>query len=212
MDVEPGRSDPVVTKSTVEVYSRFQLSRLIRADDSQVQTGGIIKVSPVRIREAADPEEPRPLEMNSEDGAFYEGGGIRGFTPPQPIMDRMLVSVSTPKERLEISAGTRVTMQSTPTTLPRGQRVGQVASGNPRVTFATGPFEDKEATRTVQNEAAHRGGTQRRTIFGDDTFGMDSARKRTPEKSSEKHTTLIEVRSWLRSSVAVDARGPDRPL
>ena len=149
----------------------------------------------MRVRKVAESEGLRPLEMNHEDGGSSEGGGIRGFTPPQPIMNRMPVGIPTPKGRLEISTGMEVTMQSTPATLPRGQQQAeQVTFRKPKVTFAMGPLKEKGAGRSVRNETLPRSGAQRKTIFEDDVFGTASALKRSPVDSSEKHTALIEVR------------------
>jgi len=79
----------------------------------------------------------------------------------------------------------------------------------PKVTFATGQFKEKERARTVQNETTPRSGAQRRSIFEDDVFGMNSARKRSPVKSSEKHATLIEV--WSCLALIQCSRGRPRP-
>ena len=210
MDVEPYRSDPVVATSPMKVHSCSQLSGVIRTDNSQIQTSGITKASPVHIRELAKPEKLRPLDTNPEDGGPSEGGGIRGFTPPQPIMNRMPVRISTPMERLEINTGIKVTMQSTPATLPhRQQQPGQGMVKKPKVTFATGQFKEKEAVRAVQNETTPRSGAQRRSIFEDDMFGTNSAGKRSPAKNSEKHATLIEV--WSCLTLIQCNRGRSRP-
>ena len=148
--------------------------------------------------------------MNPEDGGNSEGDGIRGFTPPQPIMNRIPVGILTPRERLGINAGTKVTMESTPATLSRGQQQGgQIVFRKPKVTFATGQFKEKEAVRTVQNETTPRGGAQRRSIFEEDMFGTNSAWKRPPAKSSEKHATLVEV--WSRLTLIQCMRGRSRP-
>lgn len=152
-------------------------------------------------RELAEPEELRRLEINPDDGETSEGG-IDSFTLPQPIMNRMLVGISTPKERLEINAGVEVNAQSTRATMPRGQQQAErMTFRKPKVTFATTPFEEKEASRPVQNETTPRTGVRRRTIFEDDVFGVDSAWKRAPAKSPDKHTALIEVRSRFGFSV-----------
>ena len=162
------------------------------------------------IRELPESEELRPLETNPEDGQSSETGVVRSFTPPQPIMNRMPVGISAPKERLEITAGMGMAAQPTPATLPRGrQRAGQVTFRKPKVTFAASPFE-KETVRPAQNETTPRSGAQRRTIFEGDVFGANNAWKRSPAKSSEKHTALIEVRSRLRFSVTGNGRGPDQ--
>ena len=79
----------------------------------------------------------------------------------------------------------------------------------PKVTFATGQFKEKEAVRTVQNETTPRGGAQRRSIFEEDMFGTNSAWKRPPAKSSEKHATLVEV--WSRLTLIQCMRGRSRP-
>jgi len=163
----------------------------------------------VRIREFAKPEGLRPLETNPEDGGSSEGGGICGFTPPQPITNRIPVGISTPRERLEISTGMKVTMESTPATLPRGQQRGQMMFRKPKVTFATGQFKEKEAVRAVQNETTPGSGAQRKSIFEEDMFGMNSAWKRPPAKSSEKHATLIEV--WSCLTLIQCNRGCSRP-
>ena len=209
MDVEPHGSDPVVAMSPMKVCSCSQLSGVIRADDSQSQTGGIIKASPVRIRELAGSEELRPLETNPEDGRSSEGSGIRGFTPPQSIMNRFPVGISTPRERLEIGTGMKVTMQSTPATLPRGQQQAGQMFRKPKVTFATGQLKEKEGVRTVQNETTPRSGAQRRSIFEEDMFGTSSAWKRPYAKSSEKHANLIEV--WSCLTLIQCNRGRSRP-
>lgn len=189
MKVEPYRSDPAVTKSPTKVDSYSQLRSLIRADPL-TQTDGITKASEMRVREPPESKELRPLETSPRDRQSSDAGGISGFTPPQPIINRGLVGVSTPRERLEVGAGTEVTVQSTPGTLPRGrQRAGQT---KPKVTFATSPFE-KEAARSVQKETTPRNGVQRRTIFEDDVFGAGNAWERPAAKSSEKHSTLVGV-------------------
>ncbi|KAF9648425.1 hypothetical protein BDM02DRAFT_2277222 [Thelephora ganbajun] len=176
MDVEPDKSDPIVAESPMKV-----------------QTVGSVTALPARIRELAELEEPHPLEMNPDDGESLEGG-IRGFAPLQPIMDRMPVGISTPKERLGVSAGKEATVQSTPAMLPRGpQQTGQMTFRKPKVTFATTPFKETEAVRSVQSEITPRSGVQRRTIFEDDVFGTNGAWKLTPAKNSDKHFALIGV-------------------
>ena len=197
MDVEPYRFDPTVAKSPTEVYSYSNFSSLIHADDSWVQIDWITKASTMRIRELPEPSELCPLEKNPGDGQPPEAGGIRGFTPPQPIMNRMPVGISTPTERLEISAGPEVTAQSTPATLPRGrQQAGRITFGKQKVTFATSPLE-KGSVRFAQNEITPRSGVQRRTIFEDDVLGANSGWGRSPAKSSEKHSALVGVRCRL---------------
>jgi len=132
--------------------------------------------------------------MNPDNGESSEDG-IHAFMPPQPIIHRMPVGVSTPRERLGTGAGMNVTAQSTPATLPRGsQQVGQMTSRKVKVTFAATPFEERELARVIQNEATPRNGAQRRTIFEEDAFGTNNARKRTPAKNSNKHSALVEVR------------------
>ena len=161
---------------------------------------------PAHTREFAEPEELRRLEINPDDGESSEGG-IDSFALPQSIMNRMPVGISTPKGRLEIGAGVEVTAQSTPATLPRGQQQAErMTFRKPKVTFATTPFKEKEVFRPVQNEDTPRGGVQRRTIFEDDPFGTNGAWKKTPAKSPDKHTALVEVRSWLGFSVAEGVR------
>lgn len=152
-----------------------------------------MKASPMRARERVEPEELFPLEMNPENGESSEDW-IHDFVPPQPIIHRMPVGVSTPRERLETGADMNVTAQSTPVTLPRGsQQMGQMTSRKAKVTFAATPFEERELVRVIQNEATPRNGAQRRTIFEEDAFGTNSARKRTPAKNSNKHSALVEV-------------------
>lgn len=168
---------------------------MIRTKNSQIPTSGITKASPARTREYVEPEELRPLEVNPDDGEPPENG-IHGLTPPQPIMDRMPLGISTPKELSWANVGMDVARQSTPATLLRGpQQAGQMTFRKPKVTFATTPFKEKEAVRAFQNEATPRNGTQRRTIFEDDLFGTNGAWKRTPVKDSDKHSGLVEVRS-----------------
>jgi len=79
----------------------------------------------------------------------------------------------------------------------------------PKVTFATGHFKEKEAIRTIHNETTPRSGAQRRSIFEEDMFGTNSAWKRSPAKSSEKHATLIEV--WSCLTLIQCGRGRSRP-
>ena len=134
--------------------------------------------------------------MKPDNGESPEGRTY-GLTLPQPITDRMLVGISTPRERPWISAGMDGTAQATPATLPRGpQQMGQMPYRKQRVTFAATPFKE-EAVRSAQSTFTPRNGAQKRAVFGDEFFGMNSAWKRTPvkEKDSDKHSALIEVRS-----------------
>lgn len=148
----------------------------------------------MRVREPVELEELRQLEMKPDNGEPSEGGTC-GLTLRQPIMDRILVGISTPRERPWTSAGMDGTAQSTPAALPRGPRqVGQMPYGKQRVTFATTPFKE-ETVRSAQGAVTPRSGAQRRTIFEEDFFGMNSAWKRTPANDSDKHSALIEVRS-----------------
>ena len=148
----------------------------------------------MRVRELVDSDDTRPLEINPDDGGCPEAG-FHSFVLPQPIMDRMPVDISTPKEWLRNCADMDVIAQSTPTGLPRGpQRLAQMASRKPKVTFATTPFTEKEAARLVQDRVTPRSGAQRRTIFEDDMFGTSSARRQAPTKGSDKHSALIGVR------------------
>jgi len=150
----------------------------------------------MHIRGLAVAEEPRPLEMNPDDGGSSEGG-IPAFTLSQPIIDRMSVGISTPQEHLGIRVGMETNAQSTPATLPRGQQqAGYMTFRKPKVTFATTPSKGK-AVHYVQDEITPRGGAQRRTIFEGDAFGTNSAWKRMPATSSGEHSALIGVRSWL---------------
>ena len=195
MDLEPDQFDSIVVKSPTKVHSCFQVSALIRADSFQVRTSGITESPSVCVRELGGPDGSRPLEINSDDGQFL-GNGIDDFMFPQPIVDRMAVSTSPPKESSRIRAGLGVIAQSTPTTLPRGPpQSGRVALRKPRVTFATSPFEEKEALRSGPHEITPGSGTRRRTIFEDNMLGTRSAWKRTPEKGPENHSALIGVRS-----------------
>lgn len=147
------------------------------------------------IRKLVEPEKLRPLEMNPDGGESSEDG-VHGFTLPQPIMNRMLVGVATPKERLEIGARMDVSGESTPATLPRRlQQVGQMPLRKPKVTFATSSFKGKEAVRSLQNESTPRSGGQQRSIFEDNVFGIAGAWKRTPAKDSDKHSALVGVSS-----------------
>jgi hypothetical protein len=147
----------------------------------------------VRVLGLAEPEELRPLDMNSGDGESSEDG-IRGFTFPQSITNQMPVGMSAPKERLEISTGLEATAQSTPAILPRGQQQsGRMTFRKPKVTFATTPLKEKDVVWSAQNETTPSTGTQRRTIFENDGFGTNSAWKRAPAKSLEKHDALVEV-------------------
>lgn len=131
--------------------------------------------------------------MNPDNGESSEGG-IRGFILPQPIIHRIPVGISAPRERLGIDVGLDGAAQSTPATLPRGLRqVGEMTSRKAKVTFATTPFEEGEAVRAIQNEATPRNGARRKTIFEDDVFGTSSAWKRSPAKNPNKHSALIEV-------------------
>lgn len=163
----------------------------------------------MRVREPAGLKGLRPLEMNPDDGESSEDG-IRGFMLPQPIMGRMSpVGISTPKERLETGVGRDVTAQSTPATLPRGQhQAGEMTFRKPRVTFATTPFKEK-TVRSVRNETTPRNGAQRRTIFEGDVFGTNSAWKRTPAKSSDKHSALIKVRVQFNMIVGTQSQALD---
>ena len=148
----------------------------------------------MHTRELVEPEELRPLEMNPDNGESSEGW-IQGSTLPQPIMHRIPIDISTPREHLGIDADIDVTAQSTPPTLPRGPRqMGQMPFRKARVTFAATPFEEKEAARVFQGEATPRNGAQRKTIFEDDMFGTNGAWKRTPTKNSNKHSALVGVR------------------
>ena len=193
MDLEPDRFDPIVTRSPIEVHSRFQVSTLIRADASQIRPGGIVETSPVRVRKLFEPEEPRPLEINPGGGEYPMDGS---FTLAQPMADRMPVDIPTPIERLRISAGLGAIAQSTPSTLSRGpQQSVQVSSRKPRVTFATSPFKEMVGAGPVQNDITPRSGAQRRTIFEDDMLGTNGAWKRTPAKA-DKDSALIGVRNW----------------
>jgi hypothetical protein len=192
MDLEPDGFDPIVTKPPIEVYSHFQVSTLIRAEEAlQIRPGEIVETPPLLVRKLVEPEELRPLEINPDDGESPMGGG---FTLPQPIMDRMPVDIPTPIERLQIGTRMAAIAQSTPTALPRGQQQSvQTTFRKPKVTFATTPFEERETVRPVQNDMTPRSGAQRRTIFEDDMFGTNHARKRTPSKA-DKHSALIGVR------------------
>jgi len=53
-------------------------------------------MSPVRVQELVEPEEPRPFEMDSDNGESPESG-IQSFALPQPVMDRMPIDISRPK-------------------------------------------------------------------------------------------------------------------
>lgn len=193
--LDPDSFDPIVAKSPMKVYSCFQVSALIRADSFRIQDGRTKKILPVRVRELVEPEKPRLLEINPDYGESPEGG-IHNFMLPQPIMDRMSVDVSTPKESLRIRTGMEVMAQSTPATLPREkQQLGRATLRKPKVTFAT-PFTEKEAVRSGPNDGAPGSGTRRRTIFEDDLLGTKGAWKRTPEKGPEKHSALIGVRGF----------------
>lgn len=175
----------------------FELDRfdLVAAKSpTKIQTGEAMKISAMRVREpSVETEELRPLEMNPDDGKMLEGR-MRSFALPQPIMERMVVDAPAPQERSEISVNEDGIAQSTPTVLPRGpQQPGQATLRKQRVTFATSPFKEKGMIRSVQSEITPRGGGQRRTIFEDDMFGTPNIRKRTPAKSSQKHTALVGV-------------------
>lgn len=197
MDLEPDRLDPIVTESQTKVHSSFEVSTLIRADYLQIQAGGITKISPVRVREPVEAEELRPPEMNRSDGESPEGG-THNFTMTQLLMDPMPVDIPTPKGRSGINAGFASTAQSTPATLPRGpQHLGQMSLRKPRVTFATTPLKGKGVARPAQSGITPRSGAQRRTIFEGDVFGTNSAWKRLPSWSSDKHSTLVGVRAFL---------------
>lgn len=149
-------------------------------------------ISPVRVREVVESDEPRLLEINADIGGSPEDE-IHDFVPPQPIMDRMPVGVSPPKEGLRMRD---VIAQSTPTTLSRGpQQFGQGAFRKPKVTFATTPFKEKEAVRCGPSGITPGSGGRRKTVFEDNFLGRRSSWERTPEKGPEKHTALIGVRS-----------------
>ena len=163
----------------------------------------------MRVREPVELEELRQLEMKPDNGERSEGGTY-GLTLRQPIMDRILVGISTPRERPWTSVGMDGTAQSTPATVPRGpQQMGQMPYRKQRVTFATTPFKE-EAVRSAQGAVTPRSAAQKRTIFDDEFLGMNSAWKRTPANGSDKHSALIEVRPWL-CFCAVEYTGdPDR--
>lgn len=149
----------------------------------------------MRVRELFEPEEHRLVEINPDDGESPEGG-IHGFMLPRPIMERMPVDVSTPKEGLRIRAGLDVIAQSTPTRQPHGpQQLGRAALRKQKVTFAATPFKEKEAVHFGQSEITPGTETRLRTIFENDVLGTKSAWNRTPEKRQEDHSVLIEVRT-----------------